>query len=76
MKHHEKCIHYGSILLADGTECPCDCHKEKWNENVETCSDCNIQWKKIGKPCPVCFAPAEKHNCEKCESEAKNDITL
>lgn len=29
MKHHEKCIHYGSILLADGTECPCDCHRPK-----------------------------------------------
>jgi len=29
MKHHEKCIHHGSILLADGTECPCDCHMPK-----------------------------------------------
>ena len=35
---------------------------EKWNENVETCSGCGIQWKKIGKQCPVCFKPAEKHN--------------
>ena len=34
--------------------------EEKWNENVETCSDCGIHWKKIGKQCPVCFAPAEK----------------
>jgi predicted amidophosphoribosyltransferase len=33
--------------------------KEKWNENVETCSDCGIQWKKIGRSCPVCYAPAE-----------------
>ena len=31
-----------------------------WNENVETCSDCGIEWKKIGKQCPVCFAPAEQ----------------
>lgn len=37
--------------------------EEKWNENVETCSDCGIQWKKIGKSCQVCFAPAEpKHD--------------
>lgn len=34
---------------------------EKWNENVETCSDCGIQWKKIGKSCPVCYSPPEKH---------------
>lgn len=32
---------------------------EKWNENVEECSECGIKWKKIGKSCPVCFAPAE-----------------
>lgn len=34
---------------------------EKWNENVEACSDCGIHWKKIGKSCPVCYAPAEKN---------------
>jgi predicted amidophosphoribosyltransferase len=34
--------------------------KEKWNENVETCSDCGIEWKKINKSCSVCFAPPEK----------------
>ena len=34
--------------------------EEKWNENVETCSDCGIRWKKIGKSCPVCYAPAER----------------
>lgn len=33
---------------------------EKWNENIVTCSDCGIQWKKIGKTCPICFAPPEK----------------
>lgn len=32
---------------------------EKWNENIETCSDCGIEWKKIGKSCPVCYSPAE-----------------
>jgi len=37
-----------------------DLVQEKWNENVETCSDCRIHWKKIGKPCKVCFSPAEK----------------
>jgi len=31
------------------------------DENIETCSDCGIKWKKIGKSCPVCFAPKEKH---------------
>jgi hypothetical protein len=35
MKHHEKCIHYGSILLADGTECPCDCHKKYMNKETK-----------------------------------------
>lgn len=35
--------------------------EEKWNENVEACSDCGIQWKKIGKSCPVCYAPPENH---------------
>lgn len=35
---------------------------EKWNENVETCSDCGIKLKKIGKHCPVCYAPDEKRN--------------
>ncbi len=35
--------------------------REKWNENVETCSNCGIEWKKIGKSCPVCYRPAEKH---------------
>lgn len=35
--------------------------EEAWNENVETCSGCDIQWKKIGKSCPVCFKPPEKH---------------
>ena len=35
--------------------------EEKWNENVETCSGCGIKWKKIGKQCQVCYAPAEKH---------------
>jgi predicted amidophosphoribosyltransferase len=38
---------------------------EKWNENIETCSDCGIHWKKIGKSCPVCYArlwhPLEKN---------------
>ena len=34
--------------------------QEKWNEHVEPCSDCGIQWKKIGQSCPVCYAPAEK----------------
>lgn len=34
-------------------------NEEKWNENVETCSDCGIQWKKIGKSCPVCYSPLE-----------------
>jgi len=29
---------------------------EKWNENVETCSDCGIEWKKIDKRCPVCYS--------------------
>jgi len=33
--------------------------EEKWNENVTICSDCGIKWKKIGKSCPVCFAPPE-----------------
>lgn len=28
---------------------------EKWNENVEICDGCGIQWKKIGKPCPICY---------------------
>jgi len=41
-----------------------DTVNEKWNENVETCSDCGIHWKKIGKPCPVCYAPAERHEEE------------
>lgn len=45
--------------------------KEKWNENVELCSDCGIQWKKIGKSCPVCFAPPEKLKEEVKES---NDL--
>jgi len=36
--------------------------KEKWNENIETCSDCGIGWKKIGEQCPVCYAPAEVHD--------------
>ena len=44
------------------TECE---HKEKWNENVETCSGCGIHWKKIGKSCPVCYAPKEKHEEER-----------
>lgn len=39
--------------------------EEEWNENVETCSDCGIQWKKIGKQCPSCYAPAEKKRAEK-----------
>lgn len=34
--------------------------KEEWNENVEDCSGCGIHWKKVGKQCPVCFAPPEK----------------
>lgn len=34
--------------------------EEKWNENVQECSDCGVQWKKIGKPCKVCYAPPEK----------------
>ena len=38
--------------------------REKWNENIETCSDCGIKWKKIGKSCPVCYAPAEHHTHE------------
>ena len=34
--------------------------KEKWNENVEECSECGIEWKKIGQQCSVCYAPAKK----------------
>ena len=45
--------------------------KEKWNENVETCSDCEIKWKKIGQQCPVCYAPKEKHIC--CNGECNHD---
>ncbi len=33
--------------------------QEKWNENVEPCLGCGIQWKKIGKSCPVCYAPSQ-----------------
>lgn len=33
----------------------------KWYENVETCSDCGIHWKKIGITCPVCYSPMEHH---------------
>jgi predicted amidophosphoribosyltransferase len=40
---------------------------EKWNENIETCSDCGIHWKKIGKSCPVCYAPAEQSTREQKE---------
>lgn len=40
--------------------------KEEWNKNVETCSNCGIQWKKIGKQCPVCYEPAEEHTCSNC----------
>jgi hypothetical protein len=32
---------------------------EKWNENVELCKNCGIEWKKKGVQCPVCF------HCEK-----------
>ena len=34
--------------------------KEKWYENVETCSGCGVHWKKIGESCRVCYAPPEK----------------
>ena len=40
---------------------PNDNCPEKWNENVEVCSDCGIEWKKIGKQCPSCYAPAVPH---------------
>lgn len=57
-------------------DCPCICHKEKWNENVETCSGCGIHWKKIGHSCPVCFSPSEKHlsptNLQREKKDYKN----
>ena len=46
---------------------------EKWNENVETCSDCGIHWKKIGKCCPVCYAPAEEHDEQDFNTTEKDD---
>lgn len=42
---------------------------ERWNENIEECSDCGIKWKKIGKSCPVCYAPAEKSNPQPSETK-------
>jgi rubrerythrin len=47
--------------------------KEKWNEHVETCSDCGIRWKKIGKPCPVCYAPAERTKENTAREATKED---
>lgn len=47
--------------------------KEKWNEHVETCSDCGIRWKKIGKPCPVCYAPAERAKENTAKEATKED---
>lgn len=67
------CILCEHRLKLWGREKPClDCdhavaviarrekREDKWNENVETCSNCGIEWKKIGEQCPVCYAPAEK----------------
>jgi rubrerythrin len=52
-------------------EMPVD--EEKWNEHVETCSDCGIRWKKIGKPCPVCYAPAERTKENTAREATKED---
>lgn len=49
-------------ILAQWKEEKLNLLKEKWNENVETCSDCSIRWKKIGQACKVCYAPPEKTN--------------
>lgn len=53
------------------TEKTNDTANEKWNENVETCSDCGIHWKKRGKSCPVCYAPAEQSTRERKEFQKK-----
>lgn len=47
--------------------------EEKWNEHVETCSDCGIRWKKIGKSCPVCYAPAERTKENTAREATKED---
>lgn len=49
---------------------------KEWNKNVETCSDCGIQWKKIGKTCPVCFTPAQgSYACCDCHIKVKTNNT-
>jgi len=67
------CTHKGYNTVAPcGKDCPTNQPiEEKWNENVETCSDCGIQWKKIGKSCQVCFAPAEPKHEEPIEEKWK-----
>lgn len=42
---------------------------EKWNENIETCEGCGIEWKKIGKQCPVCYGFNEKDRSPRPEGE-------
>ena len=46
---------------------------EKWNENIETCLDCGIKWKKINKPCPVCFS-SKSHYATKEQNEFDEGI--
>lgn len=48
--------------------------KEKWNENIETCFACGIEWKKIGKLCPICFAPAEKDYSKYCHEYLPDEV--
>lgn len=47
---------------------------DNWNENIETCSSCGIKWKKIGKPCPVCYSPLEKDTRQKARQELIEDL--
>lgn len=38
-----------------------------WNKNVEKCK-CGIEWKKLGKQCPVCFEPSSKESKQTFEN--------
>ena len=69
MQEFKFCPNCGGNMEGYGHETVDEGHKRtaKWNENVETCSDCGIHWKKIGESCPVCYAPAEQPTRERKE---------
>jgi hypothetical protein len=46
--------------------------KEEWNENVETCEECEIHWKKINQQCVVCYG-RNKNDIKFTKSEHHND---